>query len=353
MTIRDEIIDELLSGQDPQAVFAKDGLLDALKKALAERVLNAELDHHLAEERAQACSEVPRNHRNGHSRKTVLSGSGKLELAVPRDRQASFEPQLIAKYRRRFPDFDTKVISLYARGLSMREIEGHLRELYGIDVSAELISTVTDAVHEQVAEWQNRPLEPLYPLVFFDALRVKVRDEGTVRNKAVYLALGVRPDGTKEALGLWIEQTEGAKFWLRVMNELRTRGVNDILIAVVDGLNGFPEAINATFPQTPGADVHCSPAAPFTVICLLERSSGTRRRPATDLHGGERQCRRRSIGRLRRRSLGPQVSCHRARMATTVGTDHSVLCLSARGTADHLHHQRDREPQQQATHRSA
>ena len=250
MTIRDEIIDELLSGQDPQAVFAKDGLLDALKKALAERVLNAELDHHLAEERAQACSEVPRNHRNGHSRKTVLSGSGKLELAVPRDRQASFEPQLIAKYRRRFPDFDAKVISLYARGLSMREIEGHLRELYGIDVSAELISTVTDAVHEQVAEWQNRPLEPLYPLVFFDALRVKVRDEGTVRNKAVYLALGVRPDGTKEALGLWIEQTEGAKFWLRVMNELRTRGVNDILIAVVDGLNGFPEAINATFPQT-------------------------------------------------------------------------------------------------------
>ena len=193
---------------------------------------------------------APRNYRNGHSRKTVLSGTGKLEIAVPRDRQASFEPQLIAKYRRRFPDFDDKVISLYARGLSMREIEGHLRDLYGIDVSPELISTVTDAVHEQVAEWQNRPLEPLYPIVFFDALRVKVRDEGTVRNKAVYLALGVRPDGSKEALGLWLEQTEGAKFWLRVMNEPRTRGVSDILIAVVDGLNGFPEAINASFPQT-------------------------------------------------------------------------------------------------------
>jgi len=250
MTIRDEIIDELLSGQDPQGVFAKDGLLDALKKALAERVLNAELDHHLAEERAQAGPATLRNHRNGHSRKTVLSGTGKLEIAVPRDRQASFEPQLIAKYRRRFPDFDAKVISLYARGLSMREIEGHLRDLYGIDVSPELISTVTDAVHEQVAEWQNRPLDPLYALVFFDALRVKVRDEGTVRNKAVYLALGVRPDGSKEALGLWIEQTEGAKFWLRVMNELRTRGVNYILIAVVDGLNGFPDAINAVFPQT-------------------------------------------------------------------------------------------------------
>jgi len=250
MTIRDEIIDELLSGQDPQAVFSQDGLLDTLKKALAERILNAELDHHLASERAQAALEAPRNHRNGHSRKTVLSGSGKLEIAVPRDRHASFEPQLIAKYRRRFPDFDDKVISLYARGMSLREIEGHLRELYGIEVSPELISTVTDAVHEQVTEWQNRPLEPLYAVVFFDALRVKVRDEGTVRNKAVYLALGVRADGTKEALGLWIEQTEGAKFWLRVMNELHTRGVNDILIAVVDGLNGFPDAINAVFPQT-------------------------------------------------------------------------------------------------------
>ena len=250
MTIRDGLIDELLSGQDPQAVFAKDGLLDALKKALAERILDAELDHHLAAEHAQAGSATPRNHRNGHRRKTVLSGTGKLEIAVPRDRQASFEPQLIAKYRRRFPDFDAKVISLYARGLSMREIEDHLREIYGIEVSPELISTVTDAVHEQVTEWQNRPLETLYALVFFDALRVKVGDEGTVRNKSVYLALGVRPDGTKEALGLWIEQTEGAKFWLRVMNELRTRGVNDILIAVVDGLNGFPDAINAAFPQT-------------------------------------------------------------------------------------------------------
>ncbi len=190
MTIRDEIIDELLSGQDPRAVFSKDGLLDALKKALAERVLNAELDHHLAEERAQASPGRPGNHRNGHSRKTVLSSTGALEIAVPRDRQASFEPQLIAKYRRRFPDFDDTVISLYARGMSMREIEGHLRDLYGVEVSPELISTVTDAVHEQVSEWQNRPLQPLYPLGFFAALRVKVRDEGAVRNKAVYLAFG-------------------------------------------------------------------------------------------------------------------------------------------------------------------
>src|SRR5437660_882802 len=172
-----------------------------------------------------------------------------MTLSVPRDRAGTFDPKLIAKYRRRFPDFDDKIISLYARGMTVREIQGHLRELYGVEVSPDLISVVTDAVLEQVAEWQNRPLDALYALVFFDALRVKIRDEGTVRNKAVYLALGVQPDGTKEILGLWIEQTEGAKFWLRVMNELRNRGVADMLIAVVDGLRGFPEAINAVFPE--------------------------------------------------------------------------------------------------------
>jgi putative transposase len=249
MAIRNELIEELLAGKDPQEVFAQDGLLDELKKAFAERVLDAEMDQHLASERTGASGSEPRNHRNGHSRKTVLTGTGKLELQLPRDRQASFEPQLIAKYRRRFPDFDDKVVSLYARGMTVREIQGHLRALYGIDVSPDLISVVTDAVLEQVAEWQNRPLDALYALVFFDALRVKIRDEGTVRNKAVYLALGVRPDGSKEILGLWIEQTEGAKFWLRVMNELRNRGVADVLIAIVDGLKGFPEAINAVFPE--------------------------------------------------------------------------------------------------------
>ena len=159
-------------------------------------------------------------------------------------------PKLIAKYQRRFPDFDGKIISMYARGMTVREIRGHLEELYGIDVSPDLISAVTDAVLDEVAEWQNRPLDLCYPLVFFDAIRVKVRDEGFVRNKAIYIALGVLPDGTKEILGIWIEQTEGAKFWLRVVNELKTRGAQDILIAVVDGLKGFPEAINAVFPQT-------------------------------------------------------------------------------------------------------
>jgi putative transposase len=241
--IPDAILDQLLAGADPKTAFDPNGLLDALKKALAERALNAEMDHHLASDDGVG------NSRNGYGRKSVLTDTGKVELEVPRDRQATFDPQLIAKYQRRFPGFDDKIISMYARGMSTREIVGHLQELYGIEVSPDLISAVTDAVLEEVAAWQARPLEAAYPLVFFDALRVKVRDEGLVRNKAVHLALGVRADGSKEVLGLWLEQNEGAKFWLRVMNELRSRGVEDILIAVVDGLKGFPDAILAVFPD--------------------------------------------------------------------------------------------------------
>ena len=195
------------------------------------------MDHHLSREGNTE------NRRNGYGSKTVLTDTAKLEIAVPRDRQATFDPQLIGKYQRRFPGFDDKIISMYARGMSTCEISGHLRDLYGIEVSADLISTVTDAVIEEVAAWQSRPLEPVYPLVFFDAIRVKIRDESLVRNKAIHIALGVRADGTKEVLGLWIEQNEGAKFWLRVMNELRSRGVEDILLAVVDGLKGFLAAI--------------------------------------------------------------------------------------------------------------
>src|SRR6201995_1037170 len=237
------VLDQLLSDADPQTVFDPNGLLDALKKALAERVLNAEMDHHLA-------GAEPGNRRNGYGIKTVITDTGQIELAVPRDRQARFDPQLIAKYQRRFPGFDDKIISMYARGISTREIVGHLRDLYRIEVSPDLISAVTDAVMEEVAAWQARPLGPVYPLIFFDALRVKIRDEGLVRNKAVHIALGVRADGTKEILGLWLEQNEVSKFWLRVMNELKNRGVEDVLIAVVDGLKGFPEAITSVFPQT-------------------------------------------------------------------------------------------------------
>ncbi|MER9684228.1 transposase, partial [Mesorhizobium sp. M0184] len=191
MAIEKEVLDRLLAGRDPQELFAKDGLLDDLKKALSERILNAELDDHLEEEQREGSA----NRRNGHSRKSVLTGTSKLELSIPRDRAGSFDPKLIAKYQRRFPDFDAKIVSMYARGMSVREIRGHLEELYGIDVSPDLISAVTDAVLEEVAEWQNRPLDACFPLVFFDAIRVKIRDEGFVRNKAIYIALGILPDG--------------------------------------------------------------------------------------------------------------------------------------------------------------
>jgi putative transposase len=241
-----ELLDELLDGQDPAKVLQSDGLLGDLKKALAERMLNAELDTHLADESERQTG----NHRNGFSEKTVRSEEGELVLSIPRDRHGRFDPALIPKYQRRFPGFDQKIIALYARGMSTRDIQAHVGELYGVTISPDLVSVVTDSVIDEVRAWQSRPLEATYAIVFFDALRVKIRDEGLVRNKAVYLAIGMRCSGHKEVLGLWIEQTEGAKFWLRVMNELKTRGVNDILIAVVDGLKGFPDAITAVFPDT-------------------------------------------------------------------------------------------------------
>jgi putative transposase len=250
--IKNELVDELLKDADPKKVFSSEGLLTDIKKALAERMLNAEMDQHLEGEVAAPGSEgdLSGNHRNGYSKKTVITDTSQVELEIPRDRRGTFEPQLIAKYQRRFPGFDDKIVSMYARGMSVRDIQGHLRELYGIDASPQLISTITDAVLEEVNRWQSRPLDALYAIVFFDALRVKMRDEGTVRNKAVYLAIGVTADGRKDVLGIWIEQTEGAKFWMRVMAELKNRGVNDVLIAVVDGLKGFPDAINAVFPET-------------------------------------------------------------------------------------------------------
>ena len=244
--VSDELLDQLLDGTDALEAFQSGDLVQDLKKALAERILNAELDHHLDHEEEQASG----NHRNGHSRKRVLTDDGRLDLSIPRDRQGRFDPKLIEKHCRRLPGFDDKVISMYARGMSTREIQGHVRELYGIEVSPELISKVTDAVLDELAAWQSRPLESVYAIVYFDAVRVKIRDEGLVRNKAVYLAIGYTCDGFKQILGLWIEQTEGAKFWLSVMNDLKARGLADILIAVVDGLSGFPEAIETAYPQT-------------------------------------------------------------------------------------------------------
>jgi putative transposase len=247
--IRDELIDELLQGYNsPEDLIGDEGLFKELKKRLLERALGAELSAHLGYEKGDPVGRGSGNSRNGYSSKTVIGDDGAIEIAVPRDRNGSFEPQIVAKGQTRLDGFDDRIVSLYARGLSVREIQAHLHELYGVEVSPDLISRVTDAVLEEVRQWQNRPLDSVYPVVFFDALRVKIRDEGLVRNKAVYVALALTIAGEKEVLGLWIEQTEGAKFWLKVMNELKVRSLNDILIAVVDGLKGFPEAIATVFP---------------------------------------------------------------------------------------------------------
>ncbi len=287
----DELIDQLLAqvqNKDAESILGESGLAGQLKKQLAERMLAAELTHHLETEAEQGKAG---NHRNGTSRKTVITPNGELNLDIPRDRQATFEPQLVGKYQRRLPGFDDHVISMYARGMSVREIQGHLLELYGLQVSPDLISTVTDEVLAEVEQWQQRPLEAMYPIVYFDALRLKIRDEGTVKNKAVYLALGIRADGRKEVLGLWIEQTEGAKFWLKVFNELKNRGLHDILIAVVDGLRGFPEAIEAVYPAAADPDLHRASDPQFAESGELEGPQAAGCRAQADLSGRHRRSR--------------------------------------------------------------
>lgn len=241
-------IDALLGGR--QTADEIEELFRQMKKMVYERALSGELTHHLGYARGEVPPAGQANHRNGTSPKTVLTEDGPLSLAIPRDRDSSFAPQLVPKNARRLPKFDAHVLSLYAHGMTLREIQEHLMEFYQVEIAPDCISAVTDEVLEEVTAWQQRPLEPCYPVVIFDAMRVKIRDEGLVRNKAVYLALGIAPSGRKDVLGLWIEQTEGARFWHRVMTELKTRGVEDILIALIDGLTGFPEAILAVYPQT-------------------------------------------------------------------------------------------------------
>jgi putative transposase len=247
--IPSEILDQFVR-QGPLSVEELEAAVRRFKKAIIERALGGELTHHLGYPPGGAKPDDTTNHRNGTSGKTVLTDDGPLALAVPRDRAGTFEPRLIAKHERRFAGFDDKILALYARGLTVREIQAFLAEMYAVEVSPDLISTVTDAVAAEVTAWQARPLEPMYPVVFFDALRVKVRDEATVRSKAVYLALAVLPNGSRDILGIWIEQTEGAKFWLKVFTDLKTRGCLDILIAVTDGLKGMSEALEAVFPAT-------------------------------------------------------------------------------------------------------
>jgi putative transposase len=245
-----KLADSLLANyQKPEDLIGENGLLKQLTKMLVERALEVEMTDHLGHDKSGAVSNDSANTRNGHSGKTLKGDFGALPIDIPRDRQGTFEPQIIAKHQTRWSGFDDKIISLYARGLSVREIQGHLEEMYGAEVSPALISSVTDAVSDDVKAWQARPLDAIYPILYLDCIHVKVRDAGAVRNKAVFLAIGVNMDGHKEVLGLWIAQTEGAKFWLQVVTELKNRGVQDIFIACVDGLKGFPDAIEAVYPK--------------------------------------------------------------------------------------------------------
>lgn len=253
MTFRPELLDELLQGyENPEDLLGNEGILKQLTSALVERCLNAEMKTHLEEQSAEALSEgkTARNRRNGHSKKTIKGEFGQAEIAIPRDRHSEFEPIIVKKGQTRFNGFDDKILSLYARGMSTRDIQAQLQDLYGVDVSAGLISNVTDAVEEERKLWQNRPLDALYPIVYFDAIVVKVRQDGRVINKAIHLALGVNLCGSKELLGMWMTQNESAKFWLAILTELQNRGLKDIFIACVDGLTGFADAIEAIFPKT-------------------------------------------------------------------------------------------------------
>jgi putative transposase len=249
--LSNELIDALLSDyKKPEDLIGENGLLKQLTKALVERALQAEMTDHLGHSKNQLVTNDAGNTRNGKSKKTLKGDFGALPISIPRDREGTFEPQLITRHQTRWTGFDDKILSLYSRGLTVREIQQHLQEMYGAEVSPTLISSVTDAVMDEVKAWQSRPLDPIYPIVYMDCIHVKVRDSGAVRVKALYLAIGINLDGIKEVLGMWMAQTEGAKFWLQVITEIKNRGVTDIYIACVDGLKGFPEAIEAVFPRT-------------------------------------------------------------------------------------------------------
>jgi putative transposase len=251
MEINKEVLDELIKDyKKPEDLIGETGLLKQLTKALMERALSAELTHYLGYEKHDPAGYHSGNSRNGATAKTVKGEFGEITVETPRDRNSSFEPQILKKHQTRWDGFDDKILSMYSRGMTTREIQGHLQEMYGVEVSPTLISEVTDAVMEEVKGWQNRPLEPLYAIVYLDALYVKMRHEGRVENRAVYVAIGVDLDGRKDVLGLWTSGNEGAQFWLGVLTELRNRGVKDVLIACIDGLKGFPQAIESVYPQT-------------------------------------------------------------------------------------------------------
>ena len=287
MSIDKTLLDQLMEGRSAGDLFGKEGILCEL----AERALTTGIEEHPGEERAEEATEGRKqspNRRNGSSRKTVTTDSGKVALDILRDRNGTFDPLLIAKCQRRFPEFDRKIVSMYARGMTTREFQGHIEEIHGAEASPSLIPAITDAVMDEVTAWRNRPLDPCYTVAFMDAIRINIRSDGAVSNKAVFVALAILPDGTRDVPSLWFQANEGAKFRAKVLNDLRNRRVQDILIAVVDGLKGLPQAIEAAFPRTWGPDLHRPPAAAFHELCQLQGSQGRGWRPEGGLYG----CRR-------------------------------------------------------------
>src|SRR6476620_2257455 len=327
-----KLADSLLANyQKPEDLVGENGLLKQLNKMLVERALETEMSEHLGHGKSETVTNATGNTRNGHSAKTLQGEFGELPLDIPRDRQGAFEPKLVERHQTRWSGFDDKIISLYARGLSVREIQGHLEEMYGTEVSPTLISAVTDAVSEEVKLWQARPLDALYPIIYLDCIHVKVRDSGAVRTKAVYLAIGVNMDGHKEALGLWIAQTEGAKFWLQVVTELKTRGVQDIFIACVDGLKGLPESSRAALHRAHGAQL--------PELRVVESAARSCRRSEDDLHINDSRTGH-ANARSVRGQVGQGLSVNRAELAAQLGTRRSILRLSAGNPQSDLYDQR-------------
>jgi putative transposase len=336
--LSDELIDELLAGaRTEEELVGSGGLLADLTRRLVERALSAELTEHLGYEPHREPPGGTDNARNGTTPKTLATEHGPVAIKAPRDRNGSFEPQIVRKGQRRFEGFDEKILALYSRGLSTRDIEAHLAEIYGVKVGRDLISRVTDAVMDDVRAWQQRPLDDVYPVIFLDALVLKIREGGTVQRRACYLALGVTVDGERDVLGLWFQETEGAKFWMQVLTELRQRGVSDILICCVDGLKGFPEAIEAIFPQT---------VVQTCIVHLIRHSlryvprrerEQVRPRSEADRHRAGRR-RRPTRARGLRREMGQAVPGHHPGVVERLGARDAVPGVSTGGATSDLHH---------------
>ena len=347
--IRPELLEELLAVAGPRGLTGKDGLLKQLTAALVNKALDAEMSEHLGYDARESPPEEQVNRRNGHRPKKVRSGQGVLDVSVPRDREGSFEPMLVGKHQRHFAGFDDQILSMYARGMSTRDIQGHLKEIYGVDVSPDLVSRVTDAVVDELTEWQGRGPDRVYPVVYIDALVLKVRDQGKVENKAVHIVVGVNLDGERDVLGLWLERTEGAKFWSSVLTDLRERGVEDILILCADGLTGLPAAVEAVFPKAifQTCIVHMIRAS-TRYVSYRDLKPICQDLKTIYLQGDQR---RGSDGGARRRrdEVGPEVW---PRLQTLANQGDGVAALSsipARAAARHLHDQYHRGAQPHPT----